>query len=112
MTSGKVDIYQLSSKSLSCDRNHDQFLPQPLGYPAWSISKSASDCLIKSRSDWQAPIRARFWAPVNLGIAIAARIPIITITTISSIRVKPFCLSFYPPRFNIIANPIPNWLKS
>lgn len=51
MTSGKVDTYHLPSKSLSCDRNHNQFFHQPLGYPAWSISKSASDCLIKLRSD-------------------------------------------------------------
>lgn len=99
MTSGKVDIYQLPAKSLSCARNHNQFLPQPLGYPEWSISKNASDCLIKSRSDWQAPILALSLAPINLGIAMAARIPIITITTISSIRVKPFLSFILSPSF-------------
>jgi len=38
------------------------------------------------------PSLARFCIAMKFGIAIAARIPMITTTIISSIRVKPFSL--------------------
>src|SRR5258706_10351437 len=46
------------------------------------------------------PSFARFCMATKLGIAMAARMPIITTTIISSIRVKPFC-----PFFTLISFP-------
>src|ERR1700704_6288774 len=46
------------------------------------------------------PSFARLCIAMKFGIAIAARIPMITTTIISSIRVKPFwdlCMTFDPP---------------
>ncbi len=64
----------------------------PIGEAALFDAKrrTAVDC-IAPQADWPTAVLAAADKSVNCGMATAARMPRMTITTTSSIKVKPFC---------------------